>query len=377
MSTKSGVTLCQGQYQTEKAGQQQLARFAATYADVAGWEQRAARIRAGILKGAGLTPLPRRCPLQPILRKKHLHDGYSVESVAIQSLPGVFVTGNLYRPSPKRRSHAGVLCPQGHFPDRPGQNGGGRFRPDMQKRCATLARMGAVVFAYDMVGWGEATQYPHKGARVLGLQLWASIRALDFLCSLKEVDRARIGVTGASGGGTQTFLLAAVDERVAVSAPCVMVSAHFFGGCVCESGMPIHKSARHETNNVEIAAVAAPRPQLLISIGKDWTKNTPRVEFPHIRGIYRLYGAEDRVENRHLPNQVHNYGSSKRMAAYRFLAKHLGLALDRVQRPGGRIDESAVVIEDQARLKVFDARHPMPTNAARDAKDVERIFRKT
>jgi dienelactone hydrolase len=277
--TKEEPQLCRGNYHSEEAAKEQLAKFTRSYRNLKQWKTRARRVREGILRGAGLMPAPKKCPLNAIVHSKRGYRGYTVENVAFESLPGFFVTGNLYRPTDIKGPFAGILCPHGHFRD---PNGGGRFRDDIQKRCVALARMGAVVFSYDMVGWGESDQTTHKYPKALTLQLNNSIRAVDFLLSLKEVDPKRIGVTGASGGGTQTFLLTAVDDRVAVSVPVVMVSAHFFGGCRCESGMPIHKSNSHETNNADIAAMAAPRPQLIISDGDDWTKNTPDIEFPYM-----------------------------------------------------------------------------------------------
>jgi hypothetical protein len=344
--------LRQGAYYTEAEAREKLAEYARTYHDRAGWEVRAQAIREGLLRGAGLDPLPERTPLRPTFRKERKQKGYAITNVAFESTPGFRVTGNLYRPWPRKagQRYAAVLLAHGHARD---PLTGGRFAESKQRLGGMLARAGAVVLAFDMVGYGEATEHAHKTDTTLRLQLWNSIRAVDFLASLPEVDPSRIGVTGESGGGTQTLLLTAVEPRIAVSVPVVMVSAHFFGGCECESGMPIHRSADHETNNAEIAALAAPRPLLVVSDGADWTKNTPEVEFPYIRGVYRLYDAEANVQNLHLANEGHDYGPSKRAAAYQFLGRHLGLDLDRIRSAAGAFDEAKVKLQKRDTLLVF------------------------
>jgi uncharacterized protein len=361
--------LCQGEFQTEAQAVEQLARMAATYSNREEWLARAAKIRKQILVGAKLDPLPERTPLNPIIRDKREYDGYTVESVAFEARPGFFVYGSLYRPANHSAPYPAILCTHGHYP-RPD---GGRYSPDEQHRCATLARMGAIVLSYDMIGFGDSLRqgWDHGHEQALTLQTWSSIRAIDFLQSLPEVDDYRIAVTGVSGGGTQTFLLTAVDDRVKVAAPVAMVSAHFFGGCDCESGMPIHKTAELETNNAEIAALAAPRPLLLVSVGGDWTKNTPKVEFPYIQNIYKLWGAEINVENAHFPDEGHGYEYVKRQAVYPFLVKHLDLDPEGVLDPNtGKFDESKTVVETPDEMRVFDDAHPLPSHALKPGSKV-------
>jgi dienelactone hydrolase len=298
-------------------------------------------------------------------------DGYTVENIAIESFPGFFVTGNLYRPTEYSGKLAAIACPHGHWTEPPG-----RLRDDMQIRCAFLARSGAVVFAYDMVGYADSDQIDHKMPISLVLQTWNGKRVIDYLLSRDDVDPERIAMTGASGGGTQTFILAALDDRIKVSAPIVMVSAHFFGGCVCESGMPIHKSASHQTNNVEIAALAAPRPMLILSDGGDWTSNNETIEVPYLRRVYDTYAASSNLSHVHFPLERHDYGRNKRAAMYNFMEKHLSLSIaaDMYDTKTSTIDESFVTLLSQEELKVFNDQHPKPTTALKGNEEVTDYF---
>lgn len=349
--------LCVGHHWTQDEANLMMKKFAGTWNDLESWEKRADMIRQGMIEGMKLDQMPKiEGNFNARITNTRKFDGYIVENIMIESFPGFYVTGNLYRPTENKGKHAAVLCPHGHATDK-------RLTHYVQYRSAVLARMGAVVFAYDMIGHGDSRGViNHKMPIALVLQTYNSKRVLEYLLSRPDVDPDRIGMTGGSGGGTQTFVLAAIDDRIKVSIPCVQVSAHFFGGCICESGMPIHKSEHHQTNNVEIAALCAPRPMMLISNGNDWTCNTPRIEYPYIQKVYALYNAEHKVENGHLPAEKHDYGYSKRALAYNFFARHLGLNSGSVTY-SPTVNEDFVTILPADQLKVFTDEHPMPADA--------------
>lgn len=346
-----------GKYFSEEEGAKKLKELAANYKTAEDWKNRSKAIKKNIIKGSGLDKISDadwNFPINVVNGEKHMMDGYTVENIALEVKPEYFIYGNLYQPTELKASNPAILSPHGHWfePD-----DYGRLRPDVQYRCASLAKMGAIVFTYDMVGSGEDHQNVHLEPETLTKQTYNGIRILDYISSLTDVDKDRIGITGASGGGTQTFLLSAIDDRVDVSIPTVMVSAHFYGGCVCESGKPIHKSGDFETNNVEIAASFAPKPLMLIADGNDWTKNVPEVEFPFIQNIYNLFDAGDQVEYAYFKDEVHDYGVNKRKPMYRFFAKHLQLDIDKILDKDKKINEGFVQLLDTTQLKVHPERN--------------------
>ncbi|MFA5555437.1 MAG: acetylxylan esterase [Phycisphaerae bacterium] len=349
--------LCVGHHWTEDEANLKMKEFAKTWSDKDSWESRTKVIKQGIIEGMKLDQMPNiKDNFNAKITNSRAFDGYIVENIQLESFPGFYITGNIYRPLNAKGKNAAILSPHGHLQDK-------RLKEDVQYRCAVLARMGAVVFAYDMVGHGDSHQVSsHNIPIALLLQTWNSRRVLEYLLSRSDVDPERIGMTGGSGGGTQTFVLTAIDDRIKASVPAVQVSAHFFGGCVCESGMPIHKSKNHQTNNVEIAALCAPRPLLLISNGNDWTRNTPLIEYPYIQNVYALYDAEHKVENVHLASEKHDYGYSKRVAMYNFFSHHLRLNTGAVNWTP-TVNEDFVTILPSNQLKVYTEANPLPSDA--------------
>jgi dienelactone hydrolase len=325
---------------------------------------------------------------RPVIHGKVDREGYTVEKVILETYPGYYVTGNLYRPKDRSGKLPAVLSPHGHWAEgrfydagtnelrRQIVEGAERFEPSgrypLQARCVQLARMGCVVFHYDMVSYADSHQLAHRaGARaamndpkrwgffspqaearlqtIFGLQTYNSIRALDFLSALSDVDPRRIGVTGASGGGTQTLILSAIDPRPAVSFPAVMVSTAMQGGCPCENASYL----RLGTGNIELAALFAPKP-LGMTAANDWTKEIATKGLPELKQHYRLFGVEDLVMAKPLVHFPHNYNHVSRAVMYSWFNKHLKLGL-----------EEPIVEEDfrplsVAEMTVWDAAHPAP-----------------
>lgn len=357
---------------TPLEGKQQLEYLWTKFNDVASWESRKKELRECMWKALKLSPLPEKPASKPIISNRRTMNGYTIENVALETLPGVYVCGSLYRPLNAKGKLPVILNPDGHFGD-------GRYRADCQYRCAMQAKMGAISFSYDLFAWGEsALQFnpsDHRKSLAMSVQALNSIRILDWLLSMKNADPNRVAITGGSGGGSQTMLITALDERIKLSVPVVMMSSYHSGGCPCESGMGVHLCGGG-TNNVEIAAMAAPRPQLIISDGKDWTQQVPQVEFPYLKKVYDFYGKTGEAENAHFPQEGHDYGLSKRLAMYNFIAKHFHLDIKKVQDKEGRIDESGVIIEKYPAMYVFGEKgEGLPANAVKDFAQLEAMFK--
>jgi dienelactone hydrolase len=319
------------------------------YESVEEWEAYAKKLRRRVALSSGLLPMPEKTPLNAEISGRVDHDDYSVEKVRFEARPGFLVTGNLYRPKGAGPFPA-VVCPHGHWEQ-------GRLANDdkvsVPGRCITLARMGAVVFSYDMIGYVDSLQYKHNwggfteklwGYHPFAAQLWSSVRAVDFVQGLPDVDPERVGCTGASGGGTQTFALCAIDPRVKVSAPVNMISCSMQGGCLCENS-PI---LRLDASNMQVGALMAPRPMIMIAATGDWTKETLRVEFPAVQSIYALYGQPNNVETVQV-DAGHNYNKLSREAVYRFFGSRLLNQPDKF----ANFAEPDFAVEPEEALRVF------------------------
>ncbi len=361
-------------------------------ADPDEWRVRSGALRHRLATVLGLWPEPEKTPMNPVIHSVRDMGDYTVANVYFESVPGFFVTGNLYRPAEIEGKVPGILCPHGHWANGRFYDNGNvageiaigaeRFvdggRSPMQSRCVQLARMGCIVFHFDMIGYADSVQISedlaHRFARqrphlatgeewgffspkaeglyqsIMGLQTWNSVRALDFLCGMPEVDQDRLAVTGASGGGTQSFLLAALDDRIDLSFPAVMVSTAMQGGCTCENASGL----RIGTGNVEIAALFAPKPQGMTA-ANDWTVEMETKGFPQLRKLYQMMNAGDEVMLAAFTHFGHNYNSVSRTAMYGWVNRHfhLGQETPVLEKP------YRLLTRDE--MTVWNEDHPAPS----------------
>lgn len=358
---------------------------------VEAWNERKEFVLRQMKVACGLWPMPERPPIKATVHGRIERDDYTVDRVYFESSPGLLVTGSLYLPKNAAGKLPTILCPHGHwangrFHDH-GEggvknelaSGGEKFevggRHPLQARCVQLARMGCMVFLYDMLGYADGSSFTQDLAHgfkkqrpelsspdtwglfsaqselrlwnALGLQTWNSIRALDWLTSRPDCDTSRVGVTGASGGGTQTFILAALDERIAAAFPAVMVSTAMQGGCTCENASHL----RVNTGNIEFAALVAPRP-IAMSGADDWTVDIETKGLPELQKHYAMLGVPDNVHAKYF-KFPHNFNQHSRMMMYEFFNKTLNLG-------GKEIVERDYVPLSVAEATVFDAEHPAP-----------------
>jgi dienelactone hydrolase len=359
------------------------------------WPARRDAIRQRILLACGLLPLPQKTPLNPQSHGRIEREDYLVDRIVFESFPGHYVSGNLYLPKakPKNGKLPVVLCPHGHWPNgRLMDLGAGsaatnqelaigaeRFenaaRSPLQARCIQLARMGCAVLFYDMLGYADSVQIadhragkrpalcgtepgsygfysPMADLRLqsnFGLQTWNSIRALDYLLSLPGADPQRVGCTGASGGGTQTMILSAIDDRITAAFPCVMVSTAMQGGCTCENACYL----RIGQGNIDIAAATAPRP-LGMTAADDWTKELQTKGYPDLQALYKVLGAEKNLSATFNTHFKHNYNHVSRVAMYGFMSQHLGLDY---QAP---VLEKDFIFTPAEELSVWNKKYPKP-----------------
>jgi hypothetical protein len=362
-------------------------RFTPAFATRAEWEARATALRRQVQVAVGLWPMPARGPVTATVHGRIVRDGYTIEQVSFASLPGHYVTGNLYRPTGATGRRPAVLSPHGHWENgrlltqtdavvaRDLASGGEKTsegaRHPLQARMAGLARLGVVGFMFDMVGYADSSAITHRTGFIdadaelrlqsfMGLQAWNGLRALDFLAALPDVDPARLAITGESGGGTQTFLLSALDSRPIVAVPAVMVSGNMQGGCICENTSLL----RIGTNNIELAALFAPKP-LGLTGADDWTHDIETLGYPELQKIYGLFGATPSVLAKKF-DFPHNYNQASREFMYTWLNRHmkLGAAEPIAERP--------FVPVTAKELSVYDAAHPRPADEATAA-----VLRKT
>lgn len=288
-------------------------------------------------------PLPEKTPLNAKVTKTLERDGYRIENIVFESRPGYLVTGNLYLPNSKGKV-PGVIGVCGHSLN-------GKAAEAYQSFAQGLARQGQVCFLIDPVGQGERFQYLNEklGSRLgggttehnqmgapqalvgefLGTWFaWDGIRALDYLLTRPEVDPQHLGITGNSGGGTQTTWLCGLEPRFTMGAPSCFITTFRRDA---ENELPQDmeqcppRVLAQDLDHCDFLAAMAPKPVIILAQEKDFFDNRGSTEsYERLKKLYTLLGKPENIQL-HIGPDPHGYSQSNREAMYRFFGKATGI----------------------------------------------------
>jgi dienelactone hydrolase len=359
--------------------------------------RRQKELRAFFLRSLG--DLPERTPLNPRVVGTLPRDGYRVEKVIFESRPGHHVTANLYIPE-GNPPFPGILLPCGHSDN-------GKAYVDYQKACILLAKNGMAVLCYDPIGQGERNQRldaqgkpairgttEHTmagiGAMLVGRQLasyriWDGLRALDYLASRPEIDPARLGCTGNSGGGTMTAYLMALDDRIAVAAPsCFITSLERLFATIGpqDAEQNITGQVAAGLDHADYITLHAPKPTLLTVGTRDFFDIRGSWDtFREVKLIFGRLGYGERVDLFE-SDEEHGFTRPRRIATARWMMRWLLKQDSAVDEPDVPIATDAElqcthtgqVISEFKDRSVFDlnADRAHDLQAARDALNAQR-----
>lgn len=326
--------------------------------NLAEWERRRPEVRRQLLDMLGLDPMPSRTPLNARITASFERPGYRVENIVFQSMPGMYVTGNLYLPAggPPTARYPAVVYVCGHSPGPAGA------KTQYQHHGIWFAKNGFAAFVLDTIEFGEIPGIHHGihdlamwewlslGYTPAGMEVWNAIRALDYLETRTEVDRSRAGITGRSGGGAISWFAAAVDERFQVSAPVHgtwSVGPHVAGDVVKENCDCIYYWNTYQMDLPLAGALIAPRPLMIVNASKDGAFPPAGYEPVHecLKPVYEWYGAREKLAE-FAQETGHSDTPAYRKAAGEWLNRWLRNDLT-------PFDESGIERESDARLTVL------------------------
>ena len=296
------------------------------------WQERRQRLREAMFAAMG--PMPDKpCPLEAKVLGTLKREGYRIEKLVFQSRPDVWVTASAYVPEQAKGKVPAVLAVHGHWP-------GARRDPVVQARCLGLVKLGFFVLAVDAFGAGERYTTPARGTyhgalygstlwpagqTLLGLQVYDNRRAVDYLSTRPEVDGARLGITGASGGGNQTMYAGALDERFQAVVPVCSVGTYQSylraACCVCEM-LP---GALRFAAEGDVLALVAARALMVVNATRDayqFSVAEAKKSIAHARPVFKLLGAEERLSHA-IFESGHAYNQPMREAMYGWMTRWL------------------------------------------------------